>query len=343
MKKKTVAALLAVAMAASMTACADKGEETGTENLAAGYEAPEFSNVENADVSDDISNQSAAKTEGDVSGETDEGQNNTNDEQDNTADRQEEDAEDDRMDTDAENDRADTDETSAGSKSDSETDRADADRDQYRAGSEDTDYEIETVRYDSGLDNVKVTYPQISGWDNEEAQEEWNDIFYESVRDVCKDAGINDSVEIEFEVMTQNDKICSIVMLEHSNWEGAVHPYAYCTTTNIDMETGKKLALNDFADPDELADTLLNTENYSIQMDDMTFEDILFSFGNLSEMPDKERLSQNLAVFDLTYEERIEITEDMMLYGSSFLEDGNVVISIEVNHAMGDYVWVKMQ
>jgi Protein of unknown function (DUF3298). len=321
MKKKAVAVLFAATLAVALTACGDKGKEETVTNLADDYEAPEFSNTESPEAVSDTGSLGAADTEGDASGET-------GGIQENTEAGQNAEASSDAEESSSKNTGGDTD--------------AGTEQTVSVKGNEDTDYRIETVRYDSGLDGIKVTYPQISDWENEEAQEEWNDTFYNEVREICKDAGINDSIEIEFEVMTQNNEICSLIMLDHSNWEGAAHPYAYCYTFNIDMETGKKLTLSDFADPEKLADTLLNTSDYSIGMEDMTLEDILFSFGDMVEMPDQKRLGQNLAVFDMSYEERMEITDDTMLYGKSFLEDGKVVLSIDVNHAMGDFVWVKM-
>jgi hypothetical protein len=311
MKRKLVVLALAGALVLGVAACGNETSDASADdaaNLADNYEAPDFSDEVKAEIED-------AETESD-----------TISDEENASDEQEETAKEDTSKEDAS--KEDT-----ASKDDSESS-------QNESSTQNSDYSIESVDLVKN-ENVTITYPVISGWENEEAQDSWNALLKERAESESDLLGNQDSAEMTFEVTEQTADRCSIVVTGWEYFDGSAHPNAYCTSYTIDMTTGDQLYLEDYADVEEIASVLFSESGYKIETDGLTINDIL-EYNYYSETPDLENLVYNLKGFDKDITELSE-TETYQFFGNSFLKDGKVVLSFSVNHAMGDYVWVTIE
>lgn len=197
--------------------------------------------------------------------------------------------------------------------------------------------EMESFRKD---ELCNISYPQISGWENEEKQQEWNVIFENCAQEAVQDIGENDSVDMSFTIEEQTEDFLSLTVTSYYDFEGAAHPSATMKSFNINMKTGEKVTFADMADPKETAELLFNgTEGYQLLgVDELTMQDVL-SYNFIWMEPTVEALEGSLSHFDGEMEEYGE-NETM---GYSFRRDGKVCLIFYVNHAMGDYVVVQLE
>ncbi|MCR5665243.1 MAG: hypothetical protein K6G01_00305 [Eubacterium sp.] len=188
-----------------------------------------------------------------------------------------------------------------------------------------------------------ITYPVISGWEDEFSQDEWNILFKKFAKQEQKIAkrNKNNDVTVTWEVKTQTDDLLSLVVVYEEDLDGTARPYTYCDTYNINMETGEKMRLKDMAKVSDVATTLLDTEDYTISNEDLKIKDV-FSYatkgsGKISE----KQLIHDLKGFDKSKSNLLK-KGGYKVYGSSFMDDGKVVLVMDVSYAMGEYVWITI-
>ena len=94
---------------------------------------------------------------------------------------------------------------------------------------EEQPYQVEMVNY-AKSDLVDINYPQITGWSNEEKQQEWNEIFEDAAIQMAggmtgdteeSPLGENDSVSMTFTVEEQSDELLSLTCHAYYAYEGA--------------------------------------------------------------------------------------------------------------------------
>ena len=218
---------------------------------------------------------------------------------------------------------------------------------------EEQPYQVEMVNY-AKSDLVDINYPQITGWSNEEKQQEWNEIFEDAAIQMAggmtgdteeSPLGENDSVSMTFTVEEQSDELLSLTCHTYYAYEGAAHPSAALTSYNIDMQTGEKVTFADMADPEQTAALLFDgTEGYTLldaegsPSGEITMRDVL-EYNFIWMEPTQEALAASLSHFDGSVEDYGE-NETM---GYSYRRDGTVCLIFYVNHAMGDYVIVELE
>lgn len=200
-------------------------------------------------------------------------------------------------------------------------------------------YEVEMVEFRKD-ELCNISYPQISGWENEEKQQEWNVIFEKCAEEAVQDMEEDDSVDMSFTIEEQTEDFLSMSVSYYYDFKSAAHPSAAMKSFNINMKTGEKVTFADMADPKETAELLFNgTEGYCILgVDELTMQDIL-SYNFIWMEPTEEALESSLSHFDGEVE---EYGEDETM-GYSFRRDGKVCLIFYVNHAMGDYAVVQLE
>lgn len=206
-----------------------------------------------------------------------------------------------------------------------------------REGSENA-YEVEMIQFrKDGL--CDISYPQISGWEQEEKQREWNVVFENFAEQAAANLGENDSADVMFTVEEQTGELLSLSVRSAYHYEGGVHPSASLQSFNIDMQTGEKVYFADMADPEKTAELLFNgTDGYTVLDTQLTMKDIL-EYNYILMEPAEESLENSLKHFDREAEEYGE-NETM---GYSFRRDGRVCLIFYVSHAMGDYAVVQLE
>ncbi|SDB12151.1 hypothetical protein [Eubacterium oxidoreducens] len=208
--------------------------------------------------------------------------------------------------------------------------------------SQEASYDVEMETYYKA-NGTTITYPVISGWEDEFSQDEWNILFKKFAKQEKKIAtrNKNNDVTVNWEVKTQTDDLLSLVVIYEEDLDGTARPYTYCDTYNINMQTGEKVRLKDMADVSEVATTLLDTENYTISNEDLKIKDV-FSYstkgsGSISE----KQLVHDLKGFDKSKSNLLK-KGGYKVYGSSFMEDDKVVLVMDVSYSMGEYVWITI-
>lgn len=200
-------------------------------------------------------------------------------------------------------------------------------------------YEVEMTEFRKD-ELCDISYPQISGWSNEEKQQEWNTIFENCAEQAVQDMGENDSVNMSFTVEEQTEDFLSMSVRYYYSFEGGAHPSAAMKSFNINMQTGEKVTFADMADPKETAELLFDgTEGCRVlDTEDVTVRDIL-EYNFIWMEPTVEALEASLSHFDGEMEDYGQ-NETM---GYSFRRDGKICLIFYVNHAMGDYVVVELE
>ncbi len=201
---------------------------------------------------------------------------------------------------------------------------------------EEVEYKVVTVEYVK-TENHDIDYPEISGWKNEDMQTKWNGYFVETATSMLDDVSENDGISYKVDSIYTSSDILSIVMKGYMYYEGSAHPYSFISTCNIDMKTGEKAMLRDYADLDKIADTLLNTTDYTVLTEGVTLEDIL-RYNYMEIEPTQELLARNLSHFDGEQ----DIYEADECYGTSYIDGEAVYLVFEVPHALGDFVVVRI-
>lgn len=185
-------------------------------------------------------------------------------------------------------------------------------------------------------DGVSITYPQIEGLGDARMQEKWNDII-RSTEERAMEGWLSggesqdDSYEVSYVVKTMTPDTLSILMNGNICEQGAVHPYSFKYTYNIDLNTGESIRLADHVDVDRLAENLFAGTGYYVEESaaDYFRERLEAIYGT----PDS--LARSLAGYD--YAE-----DGSAPYGYSYLENGKVWICMEVPHALGDYMEIEL-
>lgn len=216
--------------------------------------------------------------------------------------------------------------------------------DEIEVSDEDVPLLQEEVAYDVTIkeymktDNIDIDYPEITGWENADMQAKWNDFFVENARSMSEGYGENDSTSYNVKIIDKTSNMLSIVMDGYMYFEGSAHPSSFISTCNIDMQTGDELMLKDFANPEDIADILLNTSDYTVLTEGVTLDNIL-EYNFMGEKPTKDLLTTSFTHFDGEY----EIYGDGECFGSSYMENGKIHLVFEVPHALGDFVIVRIE
>lgn len=189
--------------------------------------------------------------------------------------------------------------------------------------------------------NRKISYPQLSGWELEDKQLQWNMYFKEQAEALTEGLTEHDYVEAVYEITEQEEGILSLINRQYFEYETAAHPSAALDAVTIDMYTGERLTLKDLAEPSEVTEALINEKDYQIieGVVELTLPDILEQNWIENGGSDTaELLTASFAHFDEKYENYGEGE----LIGKSYIKDGKLCLIFSVQHAVGDYVVIQL-
>lgn len=199
------------------------------------------------------------------------------------------------------------------------------------AGENVVTYEIETAAYEEGV--VKITYPQLVNMDNQEKQQRINESIKNAVTHVTTDENLS-SYELRYETATKGAGMVSFIFRGTSYYEGAAYPNNMIKTLNIDLNTEKNVRLKDFADLSAVVSGLEMAEGYQIVNEGVELSDFS-AFLNNGSVTD---YAITLLDFDLDL-----ANPDLRPAGFSAIRENHLVLFIEAEHAMGDYVELEFQ
>lgn len=203
-------------------------------------------------------------------------------------------------------------------------------------------YEIVDRTYDKN--NVKINYPQIKNINDEEKLNTINkNLEGEALsilnRYIKDDTNLNDlTMDINYEIKLNSDKYLSIVYNGYSNVMGAAYPISVFYTTNIDVEKGSRIRFSDYANISDILIKLKDPHNVKVLSKEREVAEV--QKNTLINMDNAELLS---ILEDADFYEangKIEMPE---IGAYSYMTEDSIVISLPVNHAIGDHAEFELE
>lgn len=192
-------------------------------------------------------------------------------------------------------------------------------------------YDIESVTYEDTLNGsckVKVVFPQLIDMENTELQNTINENVKQMVMQEISEEGLT-AYGLGYQVATQGTGILSVIFRGYCNYEGAAHPTNLIRTMNLDLTTGKNLRLKDYADMARIVSGLETASGYEIISEGVDMADFS-AFLNNGYVTD---YAMTLLDYDVDWN-----NQELIPAGYSAIRNNHVVLFVEAEHAMGDYV-----
>ena len=192
-------------------------------------------------------------------------------------------------------------------------------------------YDIESVTYEDTLNGsckVKVVFPQLIDMENTELQNTINENVKQMVMQEISEERLT-AYGLGYQVATQGTGILSVIFRGYCNYEGAAHPTNLIRTMNLDLTTGKNLRLKDYADMARIVSGLETASGYEIISEGVDMADFS-AFLNNGYVTD---YAMTLLDYDVDWN-----NQELIPAGYSAIRNNHVVLFVEAEHAMGDYV-----
>ena len=194
------------------------------------------------------------------------------------------------------------------------------------AGEQAVSYSIETAVHEEGI--VKVTYPQLSGMENTEIQAKLNEGIRQTILQGSNAEGLS-AYEYSYETASKGTGVVSFVFKGYENYEGSAYPINEVKTLNLNLLTGETVRLKDYADVATIVSALEMDMGYEVVSEGISKEDFS-AFLNNGYVTD-------YAITMLDYDVDFK-NLSLIPTGYSCIRDNHLVLFVETEHAMGDYV-----
>lgn len=194
------------------------------------------------------------------------------------------------------------------------------------AGEQATSYSIETHTYDEGV--IKLTFPQISGMQDTQLQTRIN----ESIKQMLMQGSTQDGLvvyEYNYETASMGAGVVSFVFKGYVNYEGSPYPTNEVKTLNLNLITGESVRLKDYADVATVVSALETGWGYEVASTGILKDDFS-AFMNNGYVTD---YAMTLLDYDVDFKNLAFAPA-----GFSCIKDNHLVLFVETEHAMGDYV-----
>ncbi len=194
------------------------------------------------------------------------------------------------------------------------------------ADGQDVVYSIETSVYEE--DKVSVEYPQLAGMADGEVQNQINENIKRAVTGSIVTENLS-SYEMRYETASKGSGMVSFIFRGTECYENSAHPNNVVKTLNIELRTGKSIRLKDYSDIADVVRCLELADGYSVENDGVDMADFS-AFLNNGSVTD---YAMTLLDFDIDFENL-----GLIPAGYSAVRDNHLILFIEAEHAMGDYV-----
>jgi hypothetical protein len=188
--------------------------------------------------------------------------------------------------------------------------------------------------------NVSIQYPVISNLSDKNKEERINQLLKENALSLIHINSIDpikDTVIIDADIISADSKRITAVYTGTFYAEGAAHPLNFFYTNTVDLNQVKDLGLTDYADPETLAKYVLS--------DQVKFYD---ASPELTEALMEARTQMDLNSYVKTFQEadfpiKTKLSDGTPAFPDSFsyVDKGNIIFSIPVPHALGDFALVS--
>lgn len=202
-------------------------------------------------------------------------------------------------------------------------------------GGTDRDYQIESAVYENG--EIKITYPQFRSTKDTAFWNKVNANIMAAATAGADDEGLA-SYNLSFEAADAGSKAVSFIFKGYRYYEGAAYPQNIVKTINIDIDTGESIRLTDYCDLSDIVSCLENKTGYRIVSDGIDGDDFS-AFLNNGYVTD---YAMTLLDFDLEFDLNF-YNQVFVPTGYSAIRNNHLVLFIETEHAMGDYVEIEFE
>lgn len=201
-------------------------------------------------------------------------------------------------------------------------------------------YKVGYKTYSS--DNGKCTYkyPQITGLYDEAMQSFYNSYFKNNSVSVASDTGLSNFSGV-FEVKYKTKDTLSIIFRESYTYSGAAHGYSCAYAITIDLATGNTVVPSESVDIDKATEAIKEKSwTLTRAVAGVTRDDVIKYFNQFDEdtVRDKMTIDDMITVKNTGGKYTVKGKTGCNSY---FDVNGDPVLILEVNHALGDYVEVQ--
>ncbi|NFF82502.1 DUF4163 domain-containing protein [Clostridium botulinum] len=204
------------------------------------------------------------------------------------------------------------------------------------------EYELVSKNYNKN--NVKINYPEIKNFNDDEKLKSINKYLKECALKVLDDyIKENPNLEavnlnVNYDVKFKNEKYISIVYEGEVNVNGTAYPSSIFYTTNVDLESGNIIRLSDYSNVNDILNKLKDPKNIKViaENDELAAaqKDFILNIGNDNLI----NMVKNADFHEVNT--KIESPKDGVY---SYFDKDGVVISLQVNHAIGDHAEFKLK
>lgn len=209
-----------------------------------------------------------------------------------------------------------------------ETEQTLADDFVYFADRQQVSYGLEVKEYTQG-ESIHIRYFEITGMSDINLQEKINMHIEQSLIPTQEELLGCTMYEAGYEVATQGSGVLSVILRGQLCYEQSAYPLNIVKTVNIDMTNGENLRLKDYADMEGIVFALENNQNYQIVSNGVEQSDFDM-FMNNGYVTD---YAMTLLDYDIDFSNL-----SFQPSGYSAIRDNHVVLFVEAEHVMGDYV-----
>ena len=178
--------------------------------------------------------------------------------------------------------------------------------------------------------DIKIKYPQIVNLTDKEKQEGINKLIKDKAISAYDDTlnnlekGSTYEVDGSYDIKLANDKILSIAYDSFNNVTPSAHPFNMFYTTNINIETGKELTINDFiSNFDEKFINELKHARY---------------VGSIDKIYEKQLFDEIFSYYS-NNDELIKAVKAAPFY----INGDSIGISLPASHVFGDYANLEIE
>ncbi len=204
------------------------------------------------------------------------------------------------------------------------------------------EYELVSKNYNKN--NVKINYPEIKNFNDDEKLKSINKYLKECALKVLDDyIKENPNLEavnlnVNYDVKFKNEKYISIVYEGEVNVNGTAYPSSIFYTTNVDLESGNIIRLSDYSNVNDILNKLKDPKNIKViaENDELAAaqKDFILNIGNDNLI----NMVKNADFHEVNT--KIESPKDGVY---SYFDKDGIVISLQVNHAIGDHAEFKLK
>lgn len=195
-------------------------------------------------------------------------------------------------------------------------------------------YQIKKTLYQSG--NLTIQYPQLTDMIDKMKEQQMNELLKtEAIKFVTQYGDSDSSLSMDYQVAVKTKDTLSV--LYSGDYNGGMYPTHLIFTTNIDLQSGKKLRLSDVAS--------INEEFID------EFKQSPYIDRDQPSSPNKElEAAVRESLDNFNHGELIEALkqadhpsmEDNPYGIYSYFEQDHLIVSIQVPHALGDHAEFRM-